>query len=149
MRRFLLLPAFLFVVGAATAGQADPFAGQSDQRTWDLVQTGESGKFDEKTLTLTLHDATPPTAIAGSTAGLQTRGADTVGDGWRDAVLTFDFNGKTLEATIKIGAATYEGATVSYDVRLISGELAECFDNPRMVSEAMEVAGTSGVEILR
>lgn len=40
-------------------------------------------------------------------------------------------------------AAIYEGTTVSYDVRLISGALAECFDNPRMVFETMNVASMS------
>ena len=68
---------------------------------------------------------------------------------WRDPVLSFDFNGKAFEAKIKIRAAAYEGTTVSYDVRLISGELAECFDNPRMVFEAMKVASSSAAATLR
>lgn len=107
-----------------------------------------SGKFDEKRLSLTLL-ALPPTAATAGSAGLPAEGAGMVGDGWRNAVLAFDFKGKTFEAKIKIRAAAYEGTTVSYDVRLISGVLAECSANPRMVFEVMKVASASAVETLR
>lgn len=149
MRYFLLLPALLFTLGAATGIQADEFDRQSDQRSWDFVQTATSGKFDEKRLTLTLLGASPPAAATTGSNGLPTDGAGPIGDGWRDAVLSFDFKGKTFEARIRIRAAAYEGTTVSYDVRLISGALAECFDNPRMVFEAMKVASAPAAEALR
>jgi hypothetical protein len=103
MRYFLLLPALLFTLGAATGIQADEFDRQSDQRSWDLVQTATSGKFEERRLTLTLLGASPA-ATTGS-AGLPADGACPIGDGWRDAVLAFDFKGKTFEAQIRIRAA--------------------------------------------
>lgn len=94
-------------------------------------------------------DAAPPTAATTGAAALPADGAGLAGDGWRNAVLAFDFKGKTFEAKSRIRAAAYEGTRVSYDVRLISGPLAECFDNPRMVFKAMKVASASAAEILR
>lgn len=150
MRYLLLMPALMLVLGAATATQAGESGVPSDQRSWNFFQTAKSGKFDEKTLKLTLVEASPPT-IAANSGSLEVPSIEPnmAADGWRDAILTFDFNGKVLKAKIKIGAATYDGTTVSYDVRLITGQLAECFDNPSMVYEVQRVAGISAVEIVR
>jgi hypothetical protein len=117
-------------------------------RVWEFVQSGGSGSFDGTILTL--QDASP------STIGFTERpdrivravptqrfvdelwasGSDSFAQDPPNAVLVVEQDGTLSDAVIEISKAHYDGTTISYEARVLSGHVPASFDAAHMVIDA-------------
>lgn len=149
LRALILLAACLNGIAACHAAETKP---ESKQRTWEFVQSARAGSFDGTTLTF--HDVSPRTigftdrpdriVRAISTEmfvdAVWKQGADSFAADPPNAVLAFEVNGEILDAVIEIGQASYDGTTLTYEARPLSGNLPGSFDNPYMVIDPIITA---------
>ena len=130
--------ALLFAINVSCFADSPAPSSADAQYNWLFVQSGSSGSFDGKTLTLngvgaTLAFTDRPDRIARHMPTSRLIEAGSVGeDNFKEdppnAVVSVFRGEKPQNATVVLMAPTLEGTTLSYEIKVLEGEIPPSFD---------------------